>query len=181
MSLRRILNDEPSSPLTGPPPPQSGHAHLTPVDPQPPLRSPSPSSTSSIHNGHRRQRGRSRSPPLDPELHHSRAMHFQPVAYQGSTGWDHYNGQWGQGEVYQGAPGGNHYYPESEDGTPPSPHMTNGGAGKYKEVYADGGGRRKRKAAVSVDEEEEYPPQAPRRVCTPIHFWWHIKLTSLYS
>ncbi|KAH8100604.1 SNF2 family N-terminal domain-containing protein [Cristinia sonorae] len=165
MSLRRILNDQPSPPLPGPPLQQSAHPHLPPADTTPPFRSPSPASSSSVHNGYLRQRGRSRSPPMEPETHHPRPVHHPPGAYPGPAGWDHHNGQRAHGDMYLTPGGGNSYYSDRDGGTPPTPPMTNGGTLKFKDRYAEtNGSGRKRKAPMSVDEEEEYTtPGSTRR------------------
>ncbi|TCD67024.1 putative DNA helicase ino80 [Steccherinum ochraceum] len=164
MSLRRILNDEPSSPLTGPPPQASGPVPMPPNDATPLYRSPSPASTSSMHNGHRTQRGQSRSPPPEPGAYQSRPLqHPQPVAHEDAPHWSPSNGQWNHPDGRMAQEGGNSYYPDREDGTPPSPHMTNGGTAKHRDAHAEGNGRRKRKAGELEEEDAHAPPGGRRR------------------
>lgn len=176
MSLKHILNDDPSPPL----PVSSGptvhsvalaSGPTSAADSAPPRRSPEPVSSSAMPMSPPRlpplQRvhsaSRSDSVAHDHEQQpHPRGFAYHPAAYQGAGGWDPYTGKWVQGDIFPLGPGGN-YYPDREDHASESPQPPNGGGPdpQFKDGYVDGSNRKKRK---HIEDDEDYRPPGQKRV-----------------
>lgn len=143
MSLSRILNDEPSPAL--PTAPVLDPALLSPTQPGP--RSPP-----RPHPGHPEYQG---DHPLPPRG-------YQPVAYQGTGGWDPYSGEWVQGNIFPlGRGNGDYYRPERPETL--SSHDLR--STYYREGEIDGSSRKRRR---EPDEEDDYhaPESRQGRVST---------------
>jgi DNA helicase INO80 len=144
MSLSRILNDEPSSALSHPPVPSGpviDPALLSPASQSAMRSSPRPFHSHSEYNGE----------PTAP------LRGYQPVAYQGTGGWDPYNGDYVQGDIFPLGRGNGDYYSRSERPESVSPHDPR--SAYYRESEADGSSRKRRRDP----DEDDYLPQGLRQ------------------
>ena len=164
MSLSRILNDEPSPGLSARP------AHTAPplimsIDPA----LMSPTSTSGGMSP------RPQPPHLPYSDHHGelppppRGYAYQALAIQGAGGWDPYNGEWVQGDIFPLGPGGNNYYSERDNQRFMSPPESREplSAPHCREGEGESTPRKRRKGA---DDDADYQPPGHRRVSF-IHIW----------
>ncbi|GBE77918.1 Putative DNA helicase [Sparassis crispa] len=143
MSLKHILNDDPTPPLHISAPAAQAPVPTSVIDPA--LMSRSPSSTTTMSPSLQPQPFVQPRTPLDLEQPPPpRGYSYQPVAYQGA--------------------GGGNYYSEHDDQASVSPPpFSNGGqmpTTRFKEGYVESNGRRKRK---HMDDDEDYHPPGQKR------------------
>ncbi len=181
MSLRHILNEDPSPPLPLPAPTAASPATIINGD-SASARQTSPQIQSATSSQPRRRTPRTRSrsspPPQESDQLPSRPFTYQPVAYQGAGGWDPYSGEWVQGDIFPLGPGGN-YYPEHEDHTSMSPPNGNGEAEPQVggESFVETNGRKKRRTIAPAGDDQDYRPPGTKRVCH--HF--HLVLADIFD
>lgn len=170
MSLRHILNDEPSEPLQPPTQAVVSPATITNAD-SAPINQSAPASTSAPAPSRRRKSRNQETPappppyPVNPP---TQPFTYQPVPYPGAGGWNPHTGQWVQGDIFALGPGGN-YYPDpadprrdifrngmaNGDGTPPIPK---------EPIVIEQPVRKRRRTNIHLDDVVEYLPN-PQRVC----------------
>ncbi|KAI0961394.1 hypothetical protein AcV7_000503 [Taiwanofungus camphoratus] len=140
MSLKHILNDEPSSPPHISAPSARTPVSTSSIDPALMRRSP-PTTTMSPHP-QTQHYAQSRSQHDFEQPPPPRGFTYQPVAYQGA--------------------GGGNYYPDREEPSSLSPPLSNGGqtVTRFKDGYIESNGRKKRKIA---DDDEDYHPPGQKR------------------
>ncbi|KZT06822.1 uncharacterized protein LAESUDRAFT_743170 [Laetiporus sulphureus 93-53] len=151
MSLKHILNDDPSPPPRLSAPSAPALVSTQPVDSAsmtvspPATTSPRPEATDYAH-------------PQAPHEYEQRPAHqdygYQPVVYHA--------GDWTDNGHPALSPTGNHY-PEHDEQTPPSPTMSNGTqpmTHRFKEGYIESSGRKKRKF---TDDDDDYQPPGQKR------------------
>ncbi|OCH96546.1 hypothetical protein OBBRIDRAFT_815823 [Obba rivulosa] len=163
MSLRHILNDDPSPPLIST---SSATAPVSTPAIEPALRRPpSPSvtsTTSSPHDSQHYSYSRSSARHDSQQPTSGRAPASQPVQWQGGR-----HSYYDEGEPRHVPPAAGDWYdqdgpmsgqlsPSSTNGTPGAPITT-----RFKEGYVDGNGRKKRK---TMDDDEDYQPPGQKRV-----------------
>ncbi|KAJ3558033.1 hypothetical protein NM688_g1148 [Phlebia brevispora] len=164
MSLKHILNDDPSPPLPLIAPTAQAPTTISTTDPAPAPRPPSPLSKANAPYTRRRARTRSRSSPQPQEQEHvpSRPFTYQPMAFQGAGGWDPYTGEWVQGDIFPLGPGGNYYVADRQD----LPYPQHGGNAPQDDQSSvtELNGRKKRRTVAPVEDDQDYqPPGGPKR------------------
>lgn len=140
MSLSRILNDEPSPAVSSRSVPNGSMPVIDPA-----LISPtSPTGLRSPRSHHGPPDGEPQPPP-------PRGYEYQPVAYQGTGGWDPYSGEWVQGDIFPLGRGNGDYYPHPERTEAMSPNDPRNGY--YREEDLDSSSRKRRRG---VEDEDDY-------------------------
>lgn len=153
MSLSRILNDEPSPDVSNHPAPSASNSTVPVIDPallSPPAHSARRSPHHSLHESHDFQ---AESQPPNP-----RGYEYQPMTYQGTGGWNPYNGDFMPGDIFPLGRGNGDYYPHPERSETVSPHDSR--STYYKEGDADTFARKRRRG---VEEDDDYCPPGLRQ------------------
>lgn len=147
MSLSRILNDDPSPPLSAP------SASMSVIDPalmSPPVQPARRSPHHQLYGSHEFHG--------EPQPPNPRGYEYQPMAYQGTGGWDPYSGEWVQGDIFPLGRGNGDYYPHPERSETISPHDPR--SKYYREGDVDNFSRKRRR---EVEEDDDYRPQGLRQ------------------
>ncbi|KAI0348677.1 hypothetical protein BDW22DRAFT_1320092 [Trametopsis cervina] len=166
MSLRHILNEEPTDPLPPPSHPAPPPATISTAD-SAAIRQPSPPPIPEPASSRRRKprtRDASSPPPQDSAQPTSRPFTYQPAPYPAAGAWEPQATSWVQNETFTLAPGGQYY---SQPGLRPNHRngMSNGESNglSAKEGVLETNGRKKRRTATQIEEEQDRQPATRRR------------------